>query len=150
MFKACNPTIRRHVSRIAEQGLDVYLVCSCAKGFSHLIVLMRDSWPCHALHRGQRSRGPQAGGYGNSPQGMPNQRQQQHRNLGGGYQNGEAHSSTPVGTKLQGHIDSIKGSFGFIRSDFCIPLFFRNSIKLRNYLWQDHAGHVPAALLRRL
>ena len=43
--------------------------------------------------------------------------------MGGGYQNGEAYSSLPVGTKLQGHIDSIKGSFGFIRSDSRIPLY---------------------------
>ena len=79
---------------------------------------------------------------------MPNQRQQQHRNIGGGYQNGDAYSFMPVGTKLQGHIDSIKGSFGFIRLDSCVLLLVR--MQPNKYLGQELASHVPAALLRRL
>ena len=43
------------------------------------------------------------------------QRQNQQRNLGVGSQNGEAHSSMPVGTKLQGHVETVKDKFGFIR-----------------------------------
>ena len=43
------------------------------------------------------------------------QRQNQLRNLGVGSQNGEAHSSMPVGTKLQGHVETVKDKFGFIR-----------------------------------
>ena len=46
---------------------------------------------------------------------MPHQRQNQQRKLGGGPQNGEAHSSLPVGTKLQGHVETVKDKFGFIR-----------------------------------
>ena len=49
--------------------------------------------------------------------------------MGGGHQNGEAHSFMPAGTKLQGHIDSIKGSFGFIRSDSRVLLLVRMQLK---------------------
>lgn len=79
---------------------------------------------------------------------MPNQRQPQHRNMGGGYQNGEAYSFMPVGTKLQGHIDSIKGSFGFIRSDSCVLSLV--NVQANNCLRQELASHVPPALQRWL
>ena len=68
--------------------------------------------------------------------------------MGGGFQNGEAYSSMPVGTKLQGHIDSIKGSFGFIRSFHAPPCLSIYSLALHIHLRQDHAGPVPGALLR--
>ncbi len=48
---------------------------------------------------------------------MQQQRQNQQRNLAVGSQNGEAHSSMPVGTKLQGHVETVKDKFGFIRYD---------------------------------
>ena len=74
---------------------------------SHVIALCRG---------GQRGRHNQGGYYGNSSQGMSHQRQfQQQRNSPGPYQSMEAQSSMPVGTKLQGHVESVKSKFGFIR-----------------------------------
>ena len=83
-----------------------------------------------ALHRGQRGRHNQGGYFGSSPQGMPHQRQNQQRSSGIGSQNGEAHSSMPVGTKLQGHVETVKDKFGFIRCDaslsWCAHILARN------------------------
>ena len=115
------------------------------------------SYHLYMCCRGQRGRHNQGGYFGNSPQGMPHQRQMQQRNASIGNQNGEIYSSLPVGTKLQGHVETVKEAFGFIRfgtSQSCRAhnpsvtsmLGYNGNPSTLSHLCHDHVGRNLAVL----